>query len=456
MLSNTKKTFHNFLTNTPRLIWGLLLTYSSISPSHAQDTSKTSSVKWDLQTCLDYAKQNNLQLNTLRNQKRTSEQEYLLSRSAILPNLYGSATQYAAHSNQLNISNNRYQSSISPSGSYGLTSSWTLYQGGYLKSDIQQKNLSVESANLSVLQQENDITLQITQYYLNILLDKESIIYQENVVSTSQAQVDQAARQLAAGSIARKNVAQFRSQLANDKYTLITSQNAKRQDLLTLKQVLELPSSIQFDIAEPDTIISKKSVASLSEVQATALRTRPEVKNSEVGVDIARYGLKKAQSGYQPTVTASGALSSSYINGSGYFNQLNNGFYQQVGLTLSVPIFTKRLNKTNVEEAKINIDQANLTLKDTKNTLSLNIEKAYINVVNAENQYDAAEEAFKYNQETYRIANEQLKLGVSNMVEFLQQKELYIQALQQYIQAKYNAALTIEIYDFYNGEAVKL
>ena len=307
------------------------------------------------------------------------------------------------------------------------------------------------------MQQENDITLQITQYYLNILLDKESIIYQENVVSTSQAQVDQAARQLAAGSIARKNVAQFRSQLANDKYTLITSQNAKRQDLLTLKQVLELPSSIQFDIAEPDTIISKKSVASLSEVQATALKTRPEVKNSEVEVDIARIGLKKAQSGYKPTHHCfAGALSSSYTNGSGYFNQLNNGFYQQVGLTLSVPIFTKRLNKTNVEEAKINIDQANLTLKDTRNTLSLNIEKAYINVVNAENQYDAAEEAFKYNQETYRIANEQLKLGVSNMVEFLQQKELYIQALQQYIQAKYNAALTIEIYDFYNGEAVKL
>ena len=113
MLSNTKKTFHNFLTNTRRLIWGLLLTYTSITTLHAQDTAKTTSVKWDLQTCLDYAKQNNLQLNTLRNQKRTSEQEYLLSKSAILPNLYGTATQYAGHSNLLNIyTNNRYQSTV--------------------------------------------------------------------------------------------------------------------------------------------------------------------------------------------------------------------------------------------------------------------------------------------------------------------------------------------------------
>ena len=42
------------------------------------------------------------------------------------------------------------------------------------------------------------------------------------------------------------------------------------------------------------------------------------------------------------------------------------------------------------------------------------------------------------------------------MVDFLQQKSLYTQALQQYIQAKYNAALTIEIYEFYKGTPVKL
>ena len=440
------------------------LVFGQVNPLFAQDTTK--SVKWDLQTCLDYAKANNVQLNTLKYTEKTAEQNYLLAKAAVLPSVYGTVVQNIGHSNTITINattlsslstgGGLYQSNTSPSGSYALSSSWTLYQGGYLKNDIKQKDLSVESANLSVLQEENDLTLQITQYYLNILLDKESIIYQENVLSTSQAQEAQSERQLAAGSIARKDVAQFKSQTANDKYSLITSQNAKRQDLLTLKQVLELPSSIQFDIAEPDTIISKKAIPALADVQTTALAMRPEVKNGQAGVDIAKVGLTKARSGYQPTLTAAGSIGSSYESGSGYFSQLNNGFNQQVGLTLSIPIFTKRINKTNVEEAKIAIDQAQLTLKDTKNTLSLNIEKAYINVVNAENQFDAAAEAFKYNQETYRIANEQLRLGVSNMVEFLQQKELYIQALQQYIQSKYNAALTIEIYDFYYGEAVKL
>ncbi|HEY4323982.1 MAG TPA: TolC family protein [Mucilaginibacter sp.] len=430
---------------------------ASVSSLVKLDTIKDTSVKWDLQTCIDYAKRNNLQLNTLRYSQQTSQQQYYLSKAAVLPNLTGNIGQTVGHGNVQNLATGHYQSQFISSGSYGVNSSWTLYQGGYLKSDIQQKNLSVESANLNAIAQENDMTLQITQYYLNILLDKESIVYQENVVSTSQAQLDQAERRLTAGSIARKDVAQFRSQLANDKYNLITSQNAKRQDLLTLKQVLELQSSVTFDIVEPDTIVSRKAIPTLDEVRGFALQNRPEVKNGQVQVDIANLDLTKAKSGYKPTIMATGSLGSSYSNGNqGYFTQLDNAFSQQLGLSMSIPILTRRQNKTNVEEAKINIDQARINFMDTRNTLALNVEKYYINAVNAENQFSAAEEAFKYNQETYRIANEQLKLGVSNMVDFLQQKVLYTQALQQFIQAKYNAALTIEIYEFYNGQQVKL
>jgi outer membrane protein len=430
---------------TRKVIFLLLSCLISKAAAFAQDS--LSAVKWDLQTCLDYANKNNIQVSTARLTQQTSQQELILSKGSALPNLYGSATQYVNH---------YHNNAVYGSGNYGLNSSWTLYQGGYIKSDIQQKNAEVERASLSILQQINDLTLQITQYYLNILLDKETIIYQRNVVTTSQAQVQQAKKRLDAGSIAQKDVAQLLAQLANDRYTLVTAENAQRQDLISLKQLLQLQAT-SFDVVTPDTIISKKAVDNLINVQQTALKDRPEVKNGELYVKSAEFGLQKANSVYLPTLTASGFAGSSYQGaGSGYFNQLNNGFNQQIGLSMSIPIFTRKVNQVNRAEAKINIDQAKLSLKDTKTTLTLNIEKAYINVINSQNQYDAAVEAFKYNQETYRVANEQLKVGIVNMVDFLQQKNLYTQALQQYIQAKYNAALTIEIYEFYKGTPVKL
>ncbi len=139
-----------------------------------------------------------------------------------------------------------------------------------------------------------------------------------------------------------------------------------------------------------------------------------------------------------------------------YFTQLNNNFYQQIALTVSVPLFDRKATRTNIARANIATRQAMLSLENTSLTLTQSIERAYINVANAQSQYTAAAEQLKYTQEAFRIANEQLKIGVYNTVEYLQQKNLYIQALQSYSQAKYTTALYSKIYNFYTGVPVTM
>ncbi|ACU05322.1 TolC family protein [Pedobacter heparinus] len=435
----------------------LLLCFSGFSlPGFSQDTaSKVLPPVWDLAACLQYAKENNIQIRSLQLDKQSAEQDQLLAKSALLPDLYGSASQNFNHYNQATATNGN---ALNYSGSVGLNSSWTLYRGGYLKTDIKQKDLSVQAANFNILQQENDITLQITQAYLNILVDKESIIYNQDLVKTSEAQLDQAQRQFKAGSVARKVVAQFEAQLAGDRYNLNAAENAERKDKITLKQLLQLPDSKRFDIVKPDTILSVENITDLNTVQQYALQNRPEVKNAELGVQISDLGLSKARAGYLPSLTLGAGIGSSYARDPNYnvFRQFDNNFNQQVGFTLSVPIFTNRQNKTNVAKAKIDIAQAKLTLENTKTTLALNTESAYINAQNSQSQYLSAAEQLKYNQEVFRIANQELKIGAANIVEFYQQRNLYVQAMQSYIQAKYNAALAAKIYEFYLGTPIKL
>ncbi|MGO4292762.1 TolC family protein [Chitinophaga sp. RAB17] len=425
----------------------------------AQDSSTVNlPAQWTLQQCFDYAMKNNIQLNSLRLSRMSTEQDQLLSRAARLPNLTGSGSQSLNGGKTSNASGGTpYE--VYTSGNYSVNSNVTIFQGGYLNYDIKQKNLLTQVAGLNIAQQVNDITVLITQAYLNILLARENIVYVKDVVATSEAQVKQGQQQYDVGSIALIGLVQLKAQLSNDRYLLTTAENQHRQNKLVLKQLLQLPSGYDFEITEPDTLISNTHLYALQEAQDSALANRPEIKSSELGIQVANLDLAKARTGYWPMLTAGGALGSSYNGGgtgSTYFKQLDNNFYQQIGLTLSVPIFTRRVVKTNVEKAKIEIDQSRLTLQDTKTNLSQTVEQSYINVLNAQSQYDAAVEQLKYSQEGYRIASEQLKVGAANIVVFLQQKNLYIQALQSYIQAKYNAALNIRIYDFYRGIPVKL
>nr|WP_121271392.1 TolC family protein [Pedobacter schmidteae] len=417
--------------------------------------SKAMPPVWNLAACLQYAKENNIQIRSLQLTKQSAEQDHLLAKSVVLPDLYGSASQNFNHYNQATGTNSN---TFNYSGSMGLNSSWTLYKGGYLKTDIKQKDLSVQSANFNILQQENDITLQITQAYLNILVDKESIIYNQDLVKTSEAQLDQAKRQFTAGSVAHKVVAQFEAQLAADNFNLNNAQNAERKDKITLKQLLQLPDSKNFDVVKPDTVLSVGRITDLKTVQQYALQNRPEIKNAELGIQISELGLNKAKAGYLPSLILGAGIGTNYARDPNYniFRQFDSNFNQQVGLTLSVPIFTNRQNKTNVAKAKIDIAQAKLTLENTKTTLALNTESAYINVQNSQSQFLSATEQLKYNQEVFRIANQELKIGAANIVEFYQQRNLYVQAMQQYIQAKYNAVLATKIYEFYLGTPIKL
>ncbi|MGF6845018.1 outer membrane protein [Chitinophaga sp. W3I9] len=432
----------------------------SVTPRlNAQDsTVQQLPAQWTLQQCFDYALKNNIQLNSLRLSKMSSDQDLLLSRAAKLPNLTGSVSQDLNGGKSVTATgNSSYR--VNTTGNYGVNSNVTLFQGGYLNNDIKQKNLLTQMAGLNIAQQVNDITVLITQAYLNILLAKENIVYVQDVVATSEAQVKQGQQQYDVGSIALIGLVQLKAQLSNDRYLLVTAENQHRQNKLVLKQLLQLPSSYDFEIQEPDTLITNTRLYALQEVQDSALANRPEIKSSELGIQVSDLDLAKARAGYLPTLTAGGALGSSYVSGganSAYFKQMDNNFYQQIGLTLSVPIFTRRVVKTNVEKAKIEVDQSKLVLQDTKTNLTQTIEQSYIDVLNAQSQYDAAVEQLKYSQEGYRIASEQLKVGAANIVVFLQQKNLYIQALQSYIQAKYNAALNIRIYDFYRGIPVKL
>jgi outer membrane protein len=416
------------------------------------------SVKWNLQQCLDYSDKHNFALNSLRLNKETAAQNLVLSKFAVLPGVTGTMVQSVTNSNNTSPVVGGLQSEASFTSNYGISSSFTLYNGGYLKDDIRQKALSVQSVNLNILQQGNDNTLFITQAYLNILLAKENIIYQIDLLKTSDAELNLGQQQFNAGSIAKVSLIELEAQKATDKYNLVTAQNLQRQNILNLKQLLLLPSSLAFDIAVPDTLIANAVFPSLDTVIQVASENRPEIKNSELNRQISKLDLEKAKTGYLPLISIGASLASGYSDNQSvnYTKQLDNNFYQQIGLTLSIPIFSKAVNSTNVEKAKIGIRQADITLFNTKTVLSQLIEQAYINVLNAQAQYDASLEQLQFTRESYRIATEELKVGAVNLVDLLVQKNLYIQSLQSYISAKYSAALYIRIYNFYYGIPVQL
>jgi outer membrane protein len=430
-----------------------LLVMSSVN---AQDTTALPQKPWTLEDCINYATQNNIQVSSLRLSSESAKLDLQQSRNNRLPAVNGSISQSIVNSNNADPVIGGFQTQANFSSSYGINSSVTVFNGGYLSNDIKSKALSVQSANLTVQETANNITLSITQAFLNILLVKENISYLKEVLTTSEAQLKQSQDRFDAGSIAKKDLLQFQSQLATDNYNLVSATNNLQLNVVNLKQLLQLPTDYNMQIASPGEVQAQQAVISLSNAIAAAQETRPEVKNGEVGVSIAQVELDKIKAGRLPTVTLGANLSSGFSDSrdSKYFSQLNNNFYQSLGATIGIPIFSRNLNKTNIAKQKIVIQQAKLELLNKKTVLNQQVEQAYINLRNAQAQYTAAEQQLKAAEESYHITDEQLKLGAVNPIDVLTQRNLYVQALQSFVQSKYSAVLYNKIYDFYTGKPV--
>src|ERR1700744_3627674 len=90
---------------------------------YAQDSAGTAlPSRWDLQTCIDYAKKNNITINSLRLNVRTDEQNHLLAKAAAQPTLFGTFTGNYTHSKNANPVVGGFQTESSFQNTNALTS----------------------------------------------------------------------------------------------------------------------------------------------------------------------------------------------------------------------------------------------------------------------------------------------------------------------------------------------
>lgn len=408
---------------------------------------------WTLENCIEYAKENNISINSLRLSKNSAEQDLLQAKEAKYPNLNGTVSQglFALNgSDGLHINGAQSQS-------IGANSSMTLYHAGYIRNNESSKNLLVQMADLSVLEAQNNITLSITQAYLNILMTEENIIALEEILKTTQTQLKQGDQFYKAGNISKLNYLQIQGQVAQDEYNLIAAQNNLRTNIVNLKQILQLPSNYDFQIVKPENIAVDENLKSLSEVQNLAQNQRPEVKYGELNIENSNTNLKMTQASILPTLNLTGNISTNYnYNNGNYFSQLGNNFYLPIGLSLGIPIYNNRTYKTAIEKSKIEIEQANLNLLNTKTILNQQVEQAYINLQNSLSQYESASKQMNLNKQSYDIVNAQMKIGSIDYVQLQQQRLAYIQSIQNYLQVKYSAVLNKQIYEFYAGNPINI
>ncbi|GAT63523.1 TolC family protein [Paludibacter jiangxiensis] len=433
-----------------KIILGLLIGIGCSLQLSAQQKP----AQWDLKSCIDYALKNNIQIQKSKIGVSDAKVDLLTAKAAQLPSLDASVSQTFTNSRIAGLSGS-YHNNSNVAGRYSVSSSMTLWNGGRISKNIEQQGLQVQLQELSSSSTENDITTAITQAYLNVLYANEAVKIGKQTVESSEAQLKRAKQLLDAGSTAMNDYAQVETQLSSDKYSLTSSQNTLDQAKLTLKQLLELDINEELNIAFPDIKDEEvlQPVADKSQIYNTALSSRPEIKSGQMNIKVAQLSLDKSKAAYYPTVSLSGSIGTGNIYNSNekFTTQLSNSLAQSLGVTVSIPIFNNRQNKSAVEKAEYAIKNAQLDYTAAQKTLLKNIETTYQDVISSQSRYVSAKDKVKSSEISYSLINDQFNLGMKNTVELLNAKNTYQSAQMELLQAKFSAVLNLKLLNFYQN-----
>ena len=171
---------------------------------------------------------------------------------------------------------------------------------------------------------------------------------------------------------------------------------------------------------------------------------------------MAELDIKRAKGAFLPSLSMNAGIGTGHLSGSDYTfgSQIWNSFNESVGLTLSIPIFSNRQYKTAYNKAKHALTTSQLELLNTQKQLLKTVEGIYLDATSSQTQYLSASEQLNYVTESYKLVDEQFSLGMKNTVELLTEKNNFLTAQQQQLQAKYMALMSIQLLNIYQHKPV--
>lgn len=418
--------------------------------------------QWNLKQCIEYAIEHNLTIKQQEAAKDESAVDLNTAKWSRLPDLNGSASHSFNFGRSLQM-DNTYQQLNTQNTGLNLSTSIPLFTGMQIPNQIALSKLNLKAAVEDLNKAKEDISIQVTSAYLQVLFNEELAKVAHEQVALSEEMLKQKTAFFKVGKASEAELYEAKSRAAQDQLSAVQADNEYRLALLDLSQLLELPTPEGFGIVSPSIDEDKdfSILTSPADIYSEALLIKPSIKAAQYRVEGAQKSIRIAQSGYYPQLSLGAGIATSYYNVSGRENgnfgsQLRDNFSQYIGLSLNIPIFNRFSTRNQVRKARIQQTTLNWQLEDAKKALYKEIQQAYYNAVNAESKFESSRTADEAAKASFNLMKEKYANGKATSTEFNEARTNWLKAVSDRIQAKYDYLFRTKILDFYKGVPLTL
>jgi len=473
-----------------KIFLSIVLIFFYVAAIAQADTSKQN--KLTLQQCVETALANNLDVLQSQLQMESTKIDKDQAKLNLLPNLNASAGQTWSQGRSIDPYSNTPVTQNVSSSNYGINGGVVLFNGLSLQNLIRQYSLTYEASKMDWQQAKDNLTLSVILAYLQVLSTEDQLTQANNQAVLSGAQVQRLEQMNQQGAIRPSDLSDLRGQYANDKLTIVTTQNSVETAKINLCLFMNIPYSQDMQLERIDlAAFTVKYESTRDQIYQTALQQLALVKSVDLKEQSAAKALKAARGQLWPTLSFGGSFSTAYSSvaqqnqfvnstylptsdsaiGNGmklpvyrfqdnftpyskipYKDQLDNNFYTSYGFNLSIPIFNNLFQRNRVKQAKINLKNRRYVSSTTRTQLGTMIDRGYVNLYSAADRYKVLLEQVIAYTESFNAAEIRFNNGVGTSVDYLIAKNNLDRANIDLITTKYDYVLRTKILDFYQGK----
>ncbi len=449
-----------------------------------------------LEQCIQRAEEKNLSVINALLEEEFARASHSQSKWDLAPDLNAFASHTYNFGRVVDRFTNTFANDRVRSNNFFLSANMGLYEGGRKMNRIRQADLDIRSAEQAREAMLNDVRLEVTQAFLDVLGLRERIQANEAQVKNTEEQLTFTEALVEAGRLPQAELFTLRAQLAQEEFALTDVTNQHDQRLLALGRGMQMDLSelLRFDIAAPNItgLQVMEPTAGAEEVLAVVLKNNPSYAQVELDMQSAEKGIDIARAGHLPSLTLGASVGTGYSGlnrrvigepiigapepigftsgGETVFvpnigfnteltpfgNQLDQNLNETVGLQLSIPIFNNMRNRTNVAQASIRHEQARNRVAVVRNDLERNVVDALVMQRSAYRQFLAADRAVEAGTLALEYAQERFNAGAITSIELMASKTQLNSNTAELINAKYQYLMASKYLDILQGIPVTL
>lgn len=442
-----------------------LLSLAILLAATAAQTPVQAQVRtWTLKQCIDHALEHNIGVKQRDNERRRQELQLSTARNSRLPDLNASVGQNFSFGRGL-TAQNTYTNTNTSSTSFSIGTGIPLFTGMSIPNTIKLNRLNLEAATADLEKAKNDIRMQVAQAYVEILYAMEMADVAHRQIAIDSMQAERLKAMVDNGKASEVELSQQQATLSQSRLTATQADNNMKLALLTLSQLLELPTPENFAVSRPGatqpstdaTLPSPDAILpSPDAIYAEAAGSRPEIQAEQLRLQGTERNIAIARAALYPQLSLSAGLGTNYYKTSGFraepfSDQIKNNFSQYIGLNLSIPIFNRFQTRNNIRSAKISRETQMLQLDNTRKALYKEIQQVYYNATAAAAKYNSSSLAVRSSGNAFMLMTAKYENGKAGITEFNEAKNNYLKAESDLTQARYEYLYQTALLDFYRG-----